>query len=203
MADEREGYVRAVINFGSELIYAQVPDPTIDHQQHMVSIIVGPEGMDVYVDGVPIDPDTGTNPTDDAITAADDLVEWWMKSGWKLSTNTKKISVMVEAYLHAREKLRSQQESQTKIATPQAPVELPRFIPAVESKPGWNDFIVKMQKKYSRGQLVPCSCGETLPTFDDLKIHWDQGHFDNIPETENTPSHAFMPQREGPVTSDA
>ena len=47
-------------------------------------------------------------------------------------------------------------------------------------RPKWKDFVEDVA-----GNYVACSCGQILQNFDQLRDHWQAGHFDYLEEVED------------------
>jgi hypothetical protein len=184
-------------------------------------MVSSPEGLDLYLDGIPVDPDTGLSLHQEVIDAADSLVSFMKNGGWKMTTDVKRLTAAVKRYEEARLRLvptepvalpaqvhqitHPDTEAPPKISKPE---DTPK--PSTSSKPRpielppgrlpWDKFVANLQKKYKPGQMAVCpQCKGQLPTFTDLREHWEQGHFDH---TQEDPVHialrSSLPQREGP-----
>lgn len=105
-AEMADGTETMIISFQGEIAKIEIPK---EENQQMVSIVISEEATDIYLNGIPIDPDTGerVNPEEkmpDAMTkAADAFVEAFKNGEWKIGSDSfKRVSAAVEAYEQAK-----------------------------------------------------------------------------------------------------
>lgn len=114
MAHELE---ELIISYRGELAKVLVP---CDEQEHVITVISTPEesGDGLYMDGAPVDPETGelvlAEASEEVLAAADNLARVWLEGGWKLSKDHKEIQSAVDRYQKARS---AQQEEEAKKTT--------------------------------------------------------------------------------------
>lgn len=182
---------KLIITFKGEVLFVEIVD---DDQQHMLSVIVEPEGMDLYLDGTPVDPTSGKAATGlhstELLEAADVLVRAWEAGGDTV--------INVRNAMLAYQLLRggnSQSQRTREYSIPE-----PVIIPDPPLDENWPKFLAETQRKFKPGANVPCPCGELIVDFPSLKEHYSKGHFKDQPASEQHPARGYMPQKEGPST---
>jgi hypothetical protein len=126
--------IQMIISYKGEVVFVNVPQ---DDTSHLVTIYCGPEGEDLFMDGAPVDPESGDRillePTSAVLKAADRMAQLWSESGWKLSTNRQKIEKAVNTYMKARADMveGGEQPPETEVSEP-APTE-PNPAPETET----------------------------------------------------------------------
>lgn len=92
-----------LISYGGELMKVQI---TNLEEQSLVSVVVEGEGVDIYLNGSPVDPDTGIIipevATDPLLAAADRMARLWADGAWKLSTDAGKLHEAIRSYQEIR-----------------------------------------------------------------------------------------------------
>lgn len=88
-----------ILSFKGEVAKVKVPQ---DGDNHLVTVYTGSNGEDLFLDGTPVDPETGEiiqkDATTDLLSAADKMVRAWEDGGWRLSTNRQKIQALIDEY---------------------------------------------------------------------------------------------------------
>lgn len=185
---------RLTIAVGDEILFVDLPET---NGQHVVTCAVDAEGVSVFLNGNPVNLETGTTEMiapAEVIEAADQLVKIWAEHGSS--------AVLVSDAVAKYSKFRTtafQQHLPT--VQPTSPI-VESSLPKNSLKEGWSKFVANIQKKYppNPGIIITCpGCNNHIPSFTDLRAHWEAGHYDNEPITEDVnPARAYMPQREGP-----
>jgi len=67
-------------------------------------------------------------------------------------------------------------------------------------RPDWSTF----RGRFQQPSFVRCSCGETLQSFNQLRDHWQFGHFDEVKKEEtNTKWLYLIVKNEGVLVTDS